>query len=99
MNQIDPQPRIIGDDAPRIDAKAKTFGEATYTADITLPNMLHAKLLRSNVGHARLVKINADKARRAPGVRAVVIRDDLDQLASPVYGLSLIHISEPTRRS
>ncbi len=86
MNQIDPQPRIIGDDAPRIDAKAKTFGEATYTADITLPNMLHAKLLRSNVGHARLVKINADKARRAPGVRAVVIRDDLDQLASPVYG-------------
>ena len=86
MNQINPQPRVIGDDAPRIDAKAKTSGQATYTADITLPNMLHAKLLRSNIGHARLVKINADKARQAPGVHAVVTRDELDQLASPVYG-------------
>ncbi len=86
MNQINHQHRVVGDDAPRIDAKEKTSGQAIYTADIKLPNMLHAKLLRSNVGHARLIKINADKARKAPGVHAIVTRDDLEQLASPVYG-------------
>ncbi len=80
MNQVDPKLRMVGDAAPRIDAHDKTTGNAVYTADVTLPGMLHAKLLRSSVPHARLVSINADKARKAAGVHAVVIRDGLEQL-------------------
>jgi len=86
MNQVDPKLRMVGDAAPRIDAQDKTTGNAVYTADVTLPGMLHAKLLRSSVPHARLVSINADKARKTPGVHAVVIRDDLEQLNAQTYG-------------
>ena len=78
--------RTIGDHAPRVDAKEKASGRAIYTVDIILPRMLHAKILRSAVGHARLVNINVDKAISAPGVHAVLSRENLDQVASSHYG-------------
>ena len=86
MTAVDPNFRIIGDLAPRVDAKEKVFGTAVFTADITLPGMLHAKILRSAIGHARLIKIDATKARLAPGVHAVLTRDELDRVGSAFYG-------------
>jgi CO/xanthine dehydrogenase Mo-binding subunit len=49
-----------------------------YPSDIAFPNMLHVKVLRSNVPHGRLVRIDATQARRQPGVHAVLTRDDLE---------------------
>ncbi|MEW2357215.1 xanthine dehydrogenase family protein molybdopterin-binding subunit [Spirillospora sp. NPDC029432] len=69
----------------RADAPAKTTGTARYTADLRPPGMLHAKTLRSPHAHARLVSIDASRARQAPGVHAVLTRDDLAGLA-PTYG-------------
>lgn len=71
--------------APRADAPAKVTGTARYTADVRLPGMLHAKALRSPHAHARVVTIDAARARALPGVRAVLTRDDLDGVA-PGYG-------------
>ena len=53
----------IGAPGHRSDADEKITGGATYTTDITLPGMLHARVLRSPHAHARLVSINADAAR------------------------------------
>ena len=78
--------RIIGSGGPRVDAWEKVTGGAQYTTDIQRPGMLHAKLLRSNIAHGKLVSIDATKARRAPGVHAVLTRDELDRVNSPVYG-------------
>ncbi|HLB12117.1 MAG TPA: xanthine dehydrogenase family protein molybdopterin-binding subunit, partial [Dehalococcoidia bacterium] len=47
-------------------------GQAYYTGDVTLPRMLHAKVLRSPYPHARLVNVDAARARRPPGVREVL---------------------------
>lgn len=69
----------------RADAPAKVTGTARYTADVRLPGMLHAKVLRSPHAHARLVTVDASRARALPGVRAVLTRDDLDGVA-PGYG-------------
>lgn len=77
--------RNIGAEGPRGDADDKITGRATYTADISLPGMLHARVLRSQHAHARLVSIDATKARAVPGVHAVLTRDELDGLA-PTYG-------------
>jgi CO/xanthine dehydrogenase Mo-binding subunit len=70
---------------PRVDAPAKVTGTARYTADIRLPGLLHAKVLRSPHAHARLVSVDAARARALPGVRAVLTRDELDGIA-PGYG-------------
>jgi CO/xanthine dehydrogenase Mo-binding subunit len=75
----------FGSTAPRKDAKLKVTGAARYTADVTLPGMLHAKVLRSPHAHARLLRVDAARARAVPGVHAVITRDDLDGLDA-VYG-------------
>jgi CO/xanthine dehydrogenase Mo-binding subunit len=85
MNEISPNLRVVGRDVSRADAVPKITGAATYTVDITYPGMLHAKVLRSPHAHARLVSIDASKARAMPGVHAVATRDDLEGL-NPTYG-------------
>ena len=59
---------IVGRDAPRKTGPMRARGEARYTADIRLPGMLHAAVLRSPHAHARVAKIMFDEALSAPGV-------------------------------
>jgi CO/xanthine dehydrogenase Mo-binding subunit len=63
---------IVGRPAPRQDGPQRARGEARYTADLTLPGMLHAAVLRSRWAHARVKRLGLEAARSAPGVRAVV---------------------------
>lgn len=75
----------IGTNDRRTDATLKVTGAAQYTADVRLPGMLHAKVLRSPHAHARLVSVDSANARALPGVHAVLTRDELDGL-DPTYG-------------
>ncbi|MDP2646161.1 MAG: xanthine dehydrogenase family protein molybdopterin-binding subunit [Desulfobacterales bacterium] len=67
---------IIGKSIPRVEGPAKATGEALYTADIRLPGMLVGRILHSPYPHARILNVNTDRARRVPGVRAVVAGRD-----------------------
>ncbi len=62
----------IGKAIPRLDAFEKVTGRAIYGDDIKLPNILFAKALRSEYAHAKILNINVEKAKRLPGVKAVV---------------------------
>ncbi len=68
---------VVGTNAPRVDAIEKVSGKAIYTSDIQLPGMAHARILRSPVAHARVVKVDASKAKEFPGVIATLTRDDI----------------------
>jgi CO/xanthine dehydrogenase Mo-binding subunit/aerobic-type carbon monoxide dehydrogenase small subunit (CoxS/CutS family) len=71
--------------AKRLDGPAKITGQAAYTADLELPGMLFARLLRSPHAHARIRKIDATAAENLPGVVAVLTREDLHAI-HPYYG-------------
>jgi CO/xanthine dehydrogenase Mo-binding subunit len=71
--------QTIGKSLPRVDALDKVTGRALYSSDIELPGMLHVKVLRSAHAHARIVAIDTSGAQKAPGVRAVITRDDMPQ--------------------
>jgi len=71
---------VVGRAAARLDGPARARGEATFTADVRLPGMLHAAVLRSPFARARLRRLDLDAARTAPGVRAVVGPDELGGL-------------------
>jgi CO/xanthine dehydrogenase Mo-binding subunit len=60
----------------------KVTGRAKYGADIYLPGMLHAKVLRSPHAHAYIKAIDVSAARALPGVKAVVTGQDLPDLAA-----------------
>ena len=62
----------IGKDVPRLDAFEKVTGTALYTGDLRFPGMLHTKLLKSSLGHARIVNIDTSEAEKLPGVRAIL---------------------------
>ena len=72
----------VGVSTPRADGLGKVTGSARYTADVSLPGALWAKALRSPHPHARIVRIDAAKARALPGVHAVVTGDDVSTVKS-----------------
>jgi CO/xanthine dehydrogenase Mo-binding subunit len=69
--------RVAGTDARRVDGIEKVTGKALYTGDLQVPGLAHAKIFRSPVPHARLVKVDASKARELRGVIATLTRDDI----------------------
>src|SRR5262249_52764798 len=67
---------VVGRPAARQDGPLRVRGEARYTADITLPGMLHAAVLRSPHAHARVKRIDLSAALALPGVRAAIGRGE-----------------------
>ena len=70
---------VIGSRPVRHDGAEKVTGRARYGADINLPGLLYAKVLRSPHSHARIKSVDTSKAEALPGVRAVVTAADLPQ--------------------
>jgi CO/xanthine dehydrogenase Mo-binding subunit len=60
----------------------KVTGRAMFGADMVLPGMLWGKVKRSPHAHARIVSIDASKALKLPGVRAVVTAADFPDIPS-----------------
>lgn len=78
----------IGKTFRRLDYETKVTGRAQYLADMSVPGMLHGKILRSPYPHARIARVDAIKAEKVPGVMAVLTRDDIlhDEGIEPFYG-------------
>jgi CO/xanthine dehydrogenase Mo-binding subunit len=72
-----------------LDGPDKVTGAARYTFDVSLPGMLHAKVLRSPHPHARIRSINAGRAESLAGVVAVVTGADAGRLPDPYYGVAI----------
>ena len=56
-------------------------GQSSYVDDMTRPGMLHALIIRSPHGHARIRGIDASAALALPGVAAVVTAQDIAEVA------------------
>jgi len=80
-----PDLQTVGKRIPKIDAADKATGRARYIQDLTRPGMLYGRILYSKYAHARIVKINTEKARALPGVRAVLTGDDIPDIKMGVY--------------
>ncbi|MGC1869832.1 MAG: xanthine dehydrogenase family protein molybdopterin-binding subunit [Acidobacteriaceae bacterium] len=65
--------QYIGKSPTRWDAHAKASGSGRYTADVQLPGMLYAKMVNSNVPHARVVSVDTSAAEKLPGVKGVFV--------------------------
>jgi CO/xanthine dehydrogenase Mo-binding subunit len=70
--------RVIGSGVERIDAREKVTGRAKYTGDLAVAGMLHGKIVRSALPHARIRRIDASRAAALPGVVAVLTAADLE---------------------
>jgi len=66
----------VGQRRKRSEDPQVLLGQAKYVDDIALPGMLEVAFLRSSHGHARLVRVNLDKARQHPECKAIITSED-----------------------
>ncbi|MDR0358538.1 MAG: xanthine dehydrogenase family protein molybdopterin-binding subunit, partial [bacterium] len=77
----------VGSRAPASEHRQRVDGTLRFVINHEVQGMLHAKVLRSPVAHAKLHQVDASAAERLPGVAGVLTRADLDGAGiRPRYG-------------
>src|SRR4051812_10240632 len=71
--------RYIGHSVPRNDVLYKVRGKAKYAANVSLPNMLHGRFVRSIHPYARIRRIDISKAAALKGVQCVLTAEDIPE--------------------
>ena len=77
FTETTPITAVIGSGMRKVDGLEKSTGRAVYTDDVTLPGMLHGKILRSPHPHARILSIDTSRAEALDGVHAVITGRDM----------------------
>ena len=77
---------VLGAPVRRVEDPALIRGADRYTDDLPMDGALHAVFVRSYIAHGRIVGIDAEAARAAPGVHAVLTAADLTA-AMPADGV------------
>lgn len=79
--------REVGRSMPRLESTSKVDGSVEYIHNLRLPGMLHGKIHRSAMAHARITGIDASAALALDGVHAVIAAEDVLKLVpEPYYG-------------
>ena len=79
------QPKILGRSVLRLEDPPLLTGKGRFVNDLSLPNQLHMRVVRSARAHGRIVAVNAAAALAVPGVVAVWTSRDIADL--PPVGL------------
>ena len=69
---MNPKFKVIGQKVRQKDGVARVTGEAKFYGDIQLPDMLHARMLRSPYAQAEIIHLDVSKAEALPGVELVM---------------------------
>ncbi|MSU77073.1 MAG: xanthine dehydrogenase family protein molybdopterin-binding subunit [Gemmataceae bacterium] len=80
---------VIGTRPVRHDGVDKVTGRALYGADFQAAGLLHGRILRSPVAHAKIKRIDVSKAAALPGVEAIITSADF-----PDPGDKIAHLGE-----
>ena len=75
----------VGRSVQRLDGREKLRGQAQFAGDLSVPRMLHGKVLRSPRPHARILSIDTSRAEAMPGVVCVLTARDLGDI-DPYWG-------------
>ncbi len=76
----------IGESHTRKDVVAKVTGKTRFTDDYSMPGMLHAKYVRSEIAHGMVKNIDTSAAMAITGVEAVFTFADVPKTIFPTAG-------------
>ena len=80
--------QVVGKPKPKVDALKLVQGKPAFAADVQMPGMLYARILRSPVPHARIKRIDTSRAEALPGVHAVLTYRDIPRVVFSTAGQS-----------
>jgi CO/xanthine dehydrogenase Mo-binding subunit len=78
---------VVGQSVPRSDATGHVTGRTRFTTDHTFPGMLHLKVVRSPVHHARVRGVDLSEAERVPGFVRALTHADVPKNVYTILGL------------
>jgi CO/xanthine dehydrogenase Mo-binding subunit len=78
---------VVGRSVPRSDGVGHVTGTTRYTTDHDFPGMLHLKVVRSPVHHARIRGIDLSEAERVPGFVRALTHEDVPHNVYTILGL------------
>src|SRR5262250_2002700 len=84
------QLKYVGKSVARVDGIDKVTGAAKFLGDLSIPGMLHGKILRSSYPHARILSVDTSKAEAVSGVVAVITAADIGDLVPTYNGRPVI---------
>jgi putative selenate reductase molybdopterin-binding subunit len=76
----------VGRSERRVDSVKLATGRGTFVDDMSLPGLLHARILHSPHAHARIARIDASQARAIPGVACVLTHADVPRVPYTTAG-------------
>lgn len=77
MQKTSPEIGGMGHSIKRKEDPRFIQGKGNYVDDVNLPGMVYGHMVRSPYAHARIKSINTEKAKKLPGVLAVITGEDL----------------------
>jgi aerobic carbon-monoxide dehydrogenase large subunit len=87
LSVLDRPNSYIGKTVPRPNLERLMQGRGLYVSDVELPRMAHVAFLRSPHAHANIIAIDAEAAKRLPGVIAIVTGRELSDVITPWVGV------------
>ncbi len=71
---------VVGKRIPKVDAREKVTGRATYADDIRFPGMLYGKVVRCwEYAHAKVKKLDISEAAQVAGIVKILAPGDVTQ--------------------
>ncbi|MDA1095878.1 MAG: xanthine dehydrogenase family protein molybdopterin-binding subunit [Chloroflexi bacterium] len=71
------QAALVGERTPRTEGREKVTGNAEYAIDVLPEGTLWCRFLRSPYPHAKVRRIDVERARSLPGVHAILTGEDV----------------------
>ncbi|WP_198383755.1 xanthine dehydrogenase family protein molybdopterin-binding subunit [Roseomonas sp. KE2513] len=87
--------KVVGRGVARIEDGPLLRGEGRFAADVNFPRQLHMRVVRAELAHARLLRVDASAARTMPGVVAVWTAEDVAEIPPIPFRATKVRGLEP----
>src|SRR5712692_6587923 len=92
------KPTFVGRSVRRLEDLPLVTGKGAFAADVSFPQQLHMRVVRSAHAHAKLRSIDGAAALAAPGVHAVWTAADVADIPPIDFRLTRVEGLEPYRQ-
>jgi len=90
--------KYVGRSVPRLEDRPLLTGKGRFAADISFPDQLHMRVVRSTVAHGNLTSIDTSAALALPGVHAIWTHADVAHIPPIPFRLTGLKTLEPYRQ-
>ncbi|HTS18651.1 MAG TPA: xanthine dehydrogenase family protein molybdopterin-binding subunit [Verrucomicrobiae bacterium] len=89
---------VVGESTKRVDTPAKVTGEARYASDVQPNGWLYGMIFRSRWPAARVTRVNVEKARKMPGIKAAIVEREGERTVR-FYGEELAAVAGVSKQA